>query len=94
MTSVYHIVVIHVNETSWAHIWRLHFRYLEPDMTSLQSKGARWPVLFSAFSFSTSDPAQLATELVSAACFISHRQMDSREQVKVWFCLRFHSALL
>jgi hypothetical protein len=64
------------------------------DMTSLQSKGARWPVLFSAFSFSTSDPAQLATELVSAACFISHRQMDSREQVKVWFCLRFHSALL
>jgi hypothetical protein len=51
-------------------------------MTLLQSKGARWPVLFSAFSFSTSDPVQLATELVSAACFISHRQKDSREQVK------------
>jgi hypothetical protein len=28
MTSVYHIVTIRVNETSWAHVWRLHFRYL------------------------------------------------------------------
>jgi hypothetical protein len=25
---VYHIVTIRVNETSWAHVWRLHFRYL------------------------------------------------------------------
>jgi hypothetical protein len=29
MTYVYHIVTIHVNETSWAHVWRLHFCYLE-----------------------------------------------------------------
>jgi hypothetical protein len=29
MASVYHIVAIHVNETSWAHVWRLHFRYLK-----------------------------------------------------------------
>jgi hypothetical protein len=29
MTSVYHIVTIRVNETSWAHVWRLRFRYLE-----------------------------------------------------------------
>jgi hypothetical protein len=28
MTYVYHIVTIRVNETSWAHVWRLHFRYL------------------------------------------------------------------
>jgi hypothetical protein len=28
MESVYHIVAIPVNETSWAHVWRLHFRYL------------------------------------------------------------------
>jgi hypothetical protein len=28
MTSVYHIFTIHVNETSWAHVWRLHFCYL------------------------------------------------------------------
>jgi hypothetical protein len=28
MTFVYHIVTIRVNETSWAHVWRLRFRYL------------------------------------------------------------------
>jgi hypothetical protein len=28
MASVYHIVAIHVNETSWAHVWRLRFCYL------------------------------------------------------------------
>jgi hypothetical protein len=28
MESVYHIVAIRVNETSWAHVWRLHSRYL------------------------------------------------------------------
>jgi hypothetical protein len=28
MESVYHIVAIHVNETSWAQVWRLRFRYL------------------------------------------------------------------
>jgi hypothetical protein len=28
MASVYHIVAIRVNETSWAYVWRLHFRYL------------------------------------------------------------------
>jgi hypothetical protein len=28
MESVYHIVTIRVNETSWAHVWRLRFRYL------------------------------------------------------------------
>jgi hypothetical protein len=24
MESIYHIVTIRVNETSWAHVWRLH----------------------------------------------------------------------
>jgi hypothetical protein len=28
MESVYHIVTIRVNETFWAHVWRLHSRYL------------------------------------------------------------------
>jgi hypothetical protein len=28
MESVYHIVTIRVNEISWAHVWRLHSRYL------------------------------------------------------------------
>jgi hypothetical protein len=28
MESVYHIVTIRVNETSWAHVWRLCSRYL------------------------------------------------------------------
>jgi hypothetical protein len=28
MESVYHIVAIRVNETSWAHVWKLHFCYL------------------------------------------------------------------
>jgi hypothetical protein len=28
MESVYHIVTICVNETSWAHVWRLRSRYL------------------------------------------------------------------
>jgi hypothetical protein len=29
MESVYHIVTICVNETSWAHVWRLHSPFLE-----------------------------------------------------------------
>jgi hypothetical protein len=28
MESVYHIVTIRVNETSWAHVWRLRSPYL------------------------------------------------------------------
>jgi hypothetical protein len=28
MESVYHIVAIRVNETSWAHVWRLRSHYL------------------------------------------------------------------
>jgi hypothetical protein len=28
MESVYHIVTIRVNETSWAHVWRLRSHYL------------------------------------------------------------------
>jgi hypothetical protein len=28
MESVYHIVTICVNETSWAHVWRLRSLYL------------------------------------------------------------------
>jgi hypothetical protein len=28
MAFVYRIVAIRMNETSWAHVWRLRFRYL------------------------------------------------------------------
>jgi hypothetical protein len=28
MESVYHVVTIRVNETLWAHVWRLRFCYL------------------------------------------------------------------
>jgi hypothetical protein len=28
MESIYRIVAIRVNETSWAHVWRLRSRYL------------------------------------------------------------------
>jgi hypothetical protein len=28
MESIYYIVAICVNETSWAHVWRLHSHYL------------------------------------------------------------------
>jgi hypothetical protein len=31
MEFVYHIVAIRVNETSWANVWRLRFRYLGLD---------------------------------------------------------------
>jgi hypothetical protein len=29
MESVYHVVTLRLNETSWAHVWRLRSRYLE-----------------------------------------------------------------
>jgi hypothetical protein len=35
MTSVDDIVAIRVNETSWAHVWRLHFCYLGTGCDSL-----------------------------------------------------------
>jgi hypothetical protein len=38
MTSVYHIVTIHVNETFWAHVWRLRFRYLGTGYDNLDLK--------------------------------------------------------
>jgi hypothetical protein len=38
MESVYHIVVICVIETSWADVWRLHFRYLGTGYDSVMHK--------------------------------------------------------
>jgi hypothetical protein len=35
MESVYHIITIRVNETSWAHVWRLRSRYLGTGYDSL-----------------------------------------------------------
>jgi hypothetical protein len=47
MESVYHIVTIRVNETSWAHIWRLHSRYLgmgyDTSSTNLHHLGEALP---------------------------------------------------
>jgi hypothetical protein len=36
MESVYHIVAIRVNETSWAHVWRLRSLYLGTGYDNLQ----------------------------------------------------------
>jgi hypothetical protein len=38
MKSIYHIVDIRVNETSWAHVWRLHFRYLRRGYDNAQAQ--------------------------------------------------------
>jgi hypothetical protein len=38
MESVYHIVAIHVNETSWAHVWRLRFHYLRTGYDSREKR--------------------------------------------------------
>jgi hypothetical protein len=40
MESIYHIVTIHVNETSWAHVWRLRSRYLGMGYDSEEGDGA------------------------------------------------------
>jgi hypothetical protein len=43
MTSVYHIVTIRVNETSYAHVWRLHFRYFRTGYdTTPRSSHSSW----------------------------------------------------
>jgi hypothetical protein len=39
MEFVYHIVAIRVNKTSWAHVWRLRFRYLG---TGYDTRGLWW----------------------------------------------------
>jgi hypothetical protein len=38
MESGYHIVTICVNETLWAHVWRLHSRYLGTGYDIVDSK--------------------------------------------------------
>jgi hypothetical protein len=44
MESVYHIVTIHVNETSWAHVWRLRSRYLRTGYDAiLEALGIQFP---------------------------------------------------
>jgi hypothetical protein len=41
MESVYHIVTIRVNETSWAHVWRLRSRYIRMGYDTEFKQGAR-----------------------------------------------------
>jgi hypothetical protein len=38
MASLYRIVAIRVNETSWAHVWRLRFRYLRTGYDMIMDK--------------------------------------------------------
>jgi hypothetical protein len=47
MKSVYHVVAIHVSETSWAHVWRLRSCYLRTgyDMTQPQNLARDTPGL-------------------------------------------------
>jgi hypothetical protein len=47
MESVYHIVTIPVNETSWTHVWRLHSRYLRMGYDTK----ARWHVAIICCSY-------------------------------------------
>jgi hypothetical protein len=41
MESVYHIVIIRVNETSWAHIWSLRSLYLRTGYDTMSDMVAR-----------------------------------------------------
>jgi hypothetical protein len=45
MESVYHIVTICVNETSWAHVWRLRSHYLRTGYDTMGA-GARGELLW------------------------------------------------
>jgi hypothetical protein len=42
MESVYHIVTVRVNETSWAHVWRLRSPYLRMGYDILQENSNEW----------------------------------------------------
>jgi hypothetical protein len=42
MESVYHIITVHVNETSWAHVWRLRSRYLRMGYDILLENSKEW----------------------------------------------------
>jgi hypothetical protein len=59
MESVYHIVTIRVNETSWAHIWRLRSRYLGMGYDIYWPLSARSS--FSAPSYGTLTPPSEGT---------------------------------
>jgi hypothetical protein len=50
MESVYHIVAIRVNESSWAHVWRLRFRYLRTGYHGVEGwLWVGWVVSFGGF---------------------------------------------
>jgi hypothetical protein len=59
MESVYHIVTICVNETSWAHVWRLHSRYLGTgyDILAGPGKGWTWRTIMVDVSGNVSSPS-------------------------------------
>jgi hypothetical protein len=67
MTFVYHIVTIRVNETSWAHVWRIRFRYLGTGYDTDQSWLAL-PVVAGALSQPTSMSASPPSPLPPATC--------------------------
>jgi hypothetical protein len=50
MEYVYHIVTIRVNETSWAHVWRLRSLYL----------GTRYDTQSSEFNCPSADLSQMS----------------------------------
>jgi hypothetical protein len=62
MESVYHIVTIRVNETSWAHVWRLRSHYLGTGYDNTSDDGSG-DVDDAEFAWSTKDKAHTCTSL-------------------------------
>jgi hypothetical protein len=68
MESVYHVVTTRVNETSWAHVWRLRSPYLGTGYDNIP--GDRWAVGAHAACFS--------------ALFTHYLGIDHFEMIEAW----------
>jgi hypothetical protein len=87
MESVYHIVAIRVNETSWAHVWRLHSRYLRTgyDTMSRQDEEHTTFVIVDGLYCYTSMPYGL-TKVLSTFVRVMHKTFGDliRDIVEVY----------
>jgi hypothetical protein len=87
MEFVYHIVAIRVNETSWAHVWRLRSRYLGTgyDTMSRQDEGHTTFVTVDGLYCYTSMPYGL-TNVLSTFVRVMHKAFGDliRDIVEVY----------